>query len=51
MPVKLKRARGSLLRLIRAGKTPAPQGYMTQADYRRENKERKKSAKRKRRAA
>jgi hypothetical protein len=38
-PVKLKRARGSLLRLIRTGRTPAPPGYMTQADYEREDEE------------
>jgi hypothetical protein len=38
--VKLKRARGSLLRAIRSGRMEAPPGYMTFADYRRENKER-----------
>jgi len=38
-PVKLKRAKGSLLRQIRAGITPAPPGYMTQADYMQEDEE------------
>lgn len=42
--VKLKRAKGALLRGIRAGRTPAPPGYMTQADYRREDEERDKRA-------
>jgi hypothetical protein len=42
--VKLKRARGSLLRLIRTGLTPAPPGYMTQADYEREDEESGKRA-------
>jgi hypothetical protein len=51
MPVKLKRNRGTLLRLIRAGRLAAPAGYMTQADYQREEKEREKSAKGKRRTA
>jgi hypothetical protein len=51
MPVKLKRNRGTLLRLIRAGRTPAPAGYMTQADYQREEEERKKCVKGKRRTA
>jgi hypothetical protein len=37
---KLKRARGSLLRAIRSGRMEAPPGYMTFADYQRENKER-----------
>ena len=36
---KLKRARGSLLRAIRSGRMEAPPGYMTFADYERENKE------------
>ena len=50
-PVKLKRARGALLRWIRAGITRAPPGYMTQADCQREDEEREKRAKEKRRAA
>jgi hypothetical protein len=50
-PIKLKRARGALLRAIRSGGLEAPPGYMTQADYRREDEEREKRAKEKRRAA
>ena len=37
---KLKRARGSLLRGIRAGLVEAPPGYMTRADYEREDVQR-----------
>jgi hypothetical protein len=51
VPVKLKRARGSLLRSIRAGITPAPAGYMTQADYQREKGKGKSRPKGKRRVA
>jgi hypothetical protein len=36
---KLKRARGSLLRGIRAGLVEAPPGYMSRADYEREDAE------------
>ena len=48
---KLKRAKGALFRGIRAGTTPAPPGYMTQADYRREEEEKEKRTKEKRSAA
>jgi hypothetical protein len=48
---ELKRAKGALLRGIRAGKIPAPPGYMTQTDYQREDAEREKRAKEKRRTA
>ena len=41
-PIKLKRARGALLRAIRAGLIEAPPGYMTRADYEREEEERAK---------
>jgi hypothetical protein len=37
---KLKRAKGSLLRAIRSGIMQAPPGYMTFADYEREERER-----------
>jgi hypothetical protein len=48
---KLKRAKGSLLRAIRSGMMEAPPGYMTAADYEREEKERdeKRAAQRSRR--
>jgi hypothetical protein len=37
---KLKRARGSLLRGLRSGLVEAPPGYMTRADYEREEVQR-----------
>jgi hypothetical protein len=39
-PQKLKRARGSMLRAIRAGLIEAPPGYMTQKDMEREDQQR-----------
>lgn len=49
-PIKLKRKMGALLRAIVAGLVEAPSGYMTQADYHREEQEKAKQRK-KRRAA
>ena len=40
---KLKRPRGSLLRAIRAGITPAPAGYMTADDMKREDEAKRKA--------
>ena len=45
-PIKLKRARGALLRAIVAGLIEPPAGYMTQADYQREELERAKHKRR-----